>query len=224
MMKHKVPITRQTDNHTCGYCAACSAYRYYGLDPAALELRTYLGTDNILPYNVPFRDKIEAWMGGTDHALSGTSPMDLMAELYWDGFDVETATVGYARYRDWLHDHLRNGDLALSLMYSCLHWVVVCGMDAQGVWITDGYFTDSDFNGGGSRAHTYRLSHERFAEEEHGTFLISRDDDDGDFLVRQMTNRDFIREYARGLSFIGEALGKNIPRVIRKRYALITGG
>ena len=218
-IRHCVRPTRQTDSHTCGFCSANSAYRFYGLDPKDLELRKYLGTDHILPYNVPFRDQIEEWLGGTEFRLSGTSPMDMFAVLYWDGFYVASATAGYARYRDGLYDHLVNGDIAIAMMYSCYHWVLVVGMDDVGVWIADSYFTEAAFHEDGRDSRVYRLTHEQFAEEEHGVLLISRDDEDSEEpLLREMTYRDFVREYARGISFCGEVLGKNIPRMIRKAY------
>lgn len=221
-VRHEVRPTQQTDSHTCGYCAATSAYRYYGLDPQALELRTYLGTDHILPYNVPFRDQIEAWMGGTENTFSGTSPMDMFAVLYWDGFDVASATVGYPRYQNWLYDHLVNGDLAVAMMYSCLHWVLVTGMDDKGVWITDSCFTDDDFHDSGVKSCVYRLSHAEFAAEEHGVLMLRRNDDDPEVpKCREMGYSDFIREYARGLSFCAEILGKNIPRKLRNACHLL---
>lgn len=215
-IRHKIRPTMQDEYHTCGFCAANSLYKYYGVDPEERLIRDYLGTDHLLPYRLPFREKIEELLGGMDSFWSGTSPMDLLAVLYWDGFDTSLRTGRYSSYRDELHTHLRNGDVAIAIMYSCYHWVVISGMDKKGVWVVDGMFTAKDMEPGSrSRSHTYHLSHEDYAEELHGTILVSRDHCAPEE-IREMSNADFAREYARGFSFSCLIAGKSIPKLIRR--------
>jgi len=207
-VKLKIRPDTQYEGHTCGLCAASAVYGFYGMDPEEYELRTYLGTNNILPYNFPARDRIEQWMGGADNFFAGTLPPDMLAVLYWDGFDTQTLATGYVRYRDRLHDHLENGEPALALLYGCFHWVVVTGMDEQGVWIADSIGWQESWRG----KPVYCLSHERFAAYEHGVILVSRDDDQDERQIREMTYPAFAREYARGVAFGAAMLGRNVPR------------
>lgn len=208
----KLPIKPciQLDGHTCGYRAAASVYRYYGLDPDALGLRAYLGTDNILPYAFPGRATIEIWLGGEENFFAGTTPMDLLAVLYWDGFDTECVASPYKKNRDALQEHLELGHPALAVLYSCLHWVVVSGINKRGVHITDSICWGDE----GRRRRTYTLSHEDFEREEHGLVFVSRQHKAG---IREMTYPAFAREYARGVHFAAAMLGKNITRGIRNR-------
>lgn len=71
-IKLKIKPDTQYEGHTCGLCAASAVYRFYGMKPKDYELRTYLGTDNILPYAFPARARIEKWMGGADNFFAGT--------------------------------------------------------------------------------------------------------------------------------------------------------
>ncbi|MEX2382955.1 MAG: hypothetical protein WD490_11255 [Opitutales bacterium] len=206
-IKLKIVPDTQYEDHTCGLCAASAVYSFYGMDPEDYELRTYLGTDNILPYNFPGRDRIEAWMGGADNFFAGTLPPDMLAVLYWDGFSTRLLTNGYPRYRKRLHDHLQNGNPALAVVYGCLHWVVVTGIDDRGVWIADSLSWEEFGN-----RRRYRLPHEEFARDEHGLILVSRDEQPGEHLVREMTYPAFAREYARGVAFGAAGLGRNVPR------------
>lgn len=208
--KLKIRHTPQTEYHTCGYCAANSVYRYYGMDPDELQIRDYLGTDHILPYNFPGRKTVERWLGGADNLFSGTSPMDMLAVLYWDGLDTQMLTGEYRAYRDRLTTCLANGDPAIGLMYSCYHWVVISGINSKGVWVVDGMFVAQDIVGGKSRAHTYHVPHDQFGLECHGLLLLSREGE------RPMYNTDFAREYARGVGFCARILGSKIPQAIRR--------
>jgi hypothetical protein len=205
----KLPIKPDTqyEGHTCGLCAASAVYRYYDMDPEDYELRTYLGTDNILPYNFPARDRIEQWMGGSANMLSGTLPPDMLAVLYWDGFDTQTLS-GYTPYvRERLHDHLANGDPALALAFECWHWVVVSGIDDRGLWVADSIMWDERWRS----TPTYRMSDARAAQYLHGLILLSRDDEPDERLIREMTYLDFAREYLRGCAWSAAMGGRKIP-------------
>ena len=206
-VKLKINPETQYEDHTCGLCAASAVYAHYGMDPEDYELRTYLGTDNILPYNFPARSRIEAWMGGPDNFFTGTLPPDMLAVLYWDGFDTETVVRSTPRTLDRLHDHLTNGDPALALMYGCCHWVVVTGMDDGGVWIADSILWDLP----GRRKQIYRLPYADFTRFQHGMILVSRDDETDEGLIRDITYLDFAREYARGVAWAAAMFGKRIP-------------
>lgn len=219
-VKLNVKPQTQWEGHTCGLCAASAVYEYYGMDPEQLEIRRYLGTDHALPPCFPARESLEKWINGDTGRMTGTLPPDMLAVLYWDGFDTETIASPYHRHRDRLHDHLANGDPALAMLYSCWHWVVVTGMDDRGVWIADGILWDDP----GRKRRRYRLSHESYAVEEHGLILVSREDEEGERRIREMTNADFAREYARGVAFSAGMLGRNIPRwLMLDRFLLKSG-
>ncbi len=207
-LKQSVTPLPQEENHTCGYCAAHAAYCYYGLNPEALELRTFLGTDHILPYNFPGRTRLENRLGGADNLFSGTWPMDMLAVLYWDGFDTEYVVKPYPAYHIRLRDHLENGDLALVILYDCYHWAVVSGLGPKGIQITDSIL----WGDSGRRRLTYWLEAETFALEEHGIILISRDENTG---IRNMTYPAFAREYARGVDFCAKIVGKTLGRKVK---------
>jgi phage FluMu protein Com len=53
---------------------------------------------------------------------------------------------------------------------------------------------------------------QEFARYEHGLILVSRDDDQDESLVREMTYPAFARECARGVAIAGAGLGRNVPR------------
>jgi hypothetical protein len=215
-VKHKIPVTPQDDYHTCGFCAANSVYKFYGLDPEERDLREYLGTDHLLPCNVPFRDRIEKLLGGADNMLSGTSPMDMLAVLYWDGFDCRIPSDYEFPYSANLEQHLQGGDCAIAMLYDCFHWVVVSGIDLEGVWVVDGFFTAKDIvEGSRSKSHTFRIPQEQFATLVHGIIYLSREDCAADEM-REMTNTDFVREYARGVGFCCKILRRQIPRYISR--------
>ena len=198
----------QQQAHSCGLCSMSAVYRYYGLDPRKLKLRALLGTDYCLPYGLPGRERIEQWMGPRLWAaFNGTLPMDMLAVLRQHGFDTEPRTDGYARYRPDLRQRLSSGHPALCLMLDCLHWTVVSGWDATGVWISDSNL----WEGGGKL--TYHLTHQEFARTEHGVILLRRTPK---AKHRPMTNRAFLRQYLRGVGFVAGAVGRNIPRWVGK--------
>lgn len=100
-------------------------------------------------------------------------------------------------------------------MYSCFHWVVISGIGPKGVRISDSFIWDDE----GREDMTYGLSHEDFAQEEHGLILVSRDDEDQEeWEIRDVTYGDYIREYRQGLGFCGGVLGKNVPRGLLRLF------
>jgi ABC-type bacteriocin/lantibiotic exporter with double-glycine peptidase domain len=206
-----VRVTRQAEGHTCGFCAASTVYRYYGLSPRDVNLRAYLGTDNnTLPYCLPLREKLQAWLDRLGFKLDkGTLPMDMLAVLYWDGFDVRCLTGDYAAYRQSLRRHLAQGHPALALAAGLAHWVVLAGMDDKGVQVVDSLrYLDPE----GSR-YRFTMPHEEFAETVNGVLLVKRR---YDAEIRDMTLLDFTREYARGTVFSAGCLKKVAPPWIRR--------
>jgi hypothetical protein len=193
----------QLQDHTCGLCSMSAVYRYYGLYPRKLNLRALLGTDYCLPYGLPGRERIEHWMGSLQSTFNGTLPMDLLAVLWRHGFDTEPRTDGYARYRTALRRRLSAGHPALCLMLDCRHWTVVSGWDATGLWISDSVCWEE------RGTMTYHLSHQEFADLEHGVILLSRTPKASH---RPMTNSAYLRQYLRGIGFVAGAIGRNIPR------------
>lgn len=129
--------------------------------------------------------------------------MDMLAVMRMHGFDTEPRTDGYVRYRQILRQRLSSGHPALCCMMNCLHWTVVSGWDATGVLISDSNIWEE-----GDKM-TYHLSHEEFAQIEHGVILVRRTPK---AKHRTMTNTAFVREYLRGVGFVAGALKRNISR------------
>lgn len=209
--KLNIQAEPQVDGHTCGYRSASSVYKYYGLSPKEMELRIYLGTDHLLPYTVPCRDQIEEWMGGVDHGLSGTSPMDMFATLWWDGFDLQVAKTNKERYTNELREHLSLGHPALCLMHNIFHWVVINGYDETGFWIVDSIKWTEDMWEGGPLRRKYRLPCDEFHSLQRGILMVWRQEQ---AQVRDMRRRDFLRLYWQGLQFTASAAGKAIPSTV----------
>ena len=204
----------QPEDHTCGYCAMRTVYRYYGLDTRKLRLRERLGTDNRLFENVlpvALCDRLEAWREARGFDSTGVLPMDLFAVLCGDGFEFDWKAGSYAEYREDLYRHLKSGHPALALSLSGEpHWVVITGMDDDGVWLADssGYL-DPDGRG----RHRYRLTHERFGSEASGVVLVKRGKR---AQAREMAAKDFAREYAAGAAFGAKCLGVPLPSWITR--------
>ncbi len=195
---------RQRDGHGCGFCACASVYRYYGLDTRSLRQR--LGTDShSLPFVLPFRSKIEALMDRLGLDTRGTLCPDVFAVLAGDGFDCAYAAGCYGGYRKALHRHLMSGHPALALVSGLAHWIVIAGMDDDGVTVLDssGYCDPL-----GEDRLRFRLSHEMFGAAVCGVVFVKRGRRSR---VREMANGDYVREYARGTAFFLKCLGRAVP-------------
>jgi len=103
---------RQTEPHTCGLHALRAAYRGYGLDPDAYDLRFRLGVDvNAVP---------------GDGTSTGTLPPDLLRVLPQDGFAYTLLDLDAPGAEAQLRGHLEGGDVALAIvMVPGLHWVAI---------------------------------------------------------------------------------------------------
>ena len=201
----------QSDPHSCGFCSLSAIYKYYGLRPEEYRLRELLGTDTSLPYNTPLRDMLEGLLDkmGWD-ALKGTHPMDILAVLYWHGFDTDCKVGSYERYKPSLRTHLKSNHPVLALTNDMAHWVVITGMDDDGVWIADssGYLDPTSKN-----RHCYRITHETTATLFKGLIFVKRGKRSQ---IREMNNFDFAREYARGAGFGLGCLGAAVPVWIKQ--------
>lgn len=115
---------RQTEGHTCGFCALSAVYVAYGLDPEAMRLRFRLGTD-----------KPVTWL---DKSTIGTLPQDIDRVLDQDGFDAEHVDTSSPKDRTAIREHLSGGNVALALVrVNELHWLILSGIDGEDVVICD---------------------------------------------------------------------------------------
>lgn len=194
----------QSDDCGCGYFALSAVQRYYGLSPRDLSLRALLGTDHATPYGLPdgMRQQIAARIPG----MKGTLPHDIFAVLYRHGFQTRIAPSDYAAFRRSLRLNLLHGHPALALVDGVAHWVVVSGIDPDGVWIVD-----SMLNEGNRRV--YRLNDDEYQKRRTGEILVSRRKNAGE---RPMTDADFAREYLRATRFCARALGSTAGSALRR--------
>jgi hypothetical protein len=115
----------QTTGHTCGFHAMRALYRYLRMPTRGLRIR--LGTDHHPFPPFPGRDAIESMLdrAGLD-ILIGTLPMDILAVLHEDGFEVET-TDDLRTFRQGLTVSLRNNLPGIALVDGIAHWLLVDG-------------------------------------------------------------------------------------------------
>jgi ABC-type bacteriocin/lantibiotic exporter with double-glycine peptidase domain len=201
----------QTEDHTCGFCALSAIYKHYGLDPREYRLRELLGTDSHpLPYLMPFRDKLNAWMSAKNLDSKGTLPMDVFAVLHWHGFVKDWKAPYEDGQKAALRAHLKAGHPALALSRPLDHWVVITGIDDDGVWIAD---SSGHLDPRRRGRKNYRIKHEAAPGRFSGIILVKRHKL---ARMREMTYLDFAREYADGTRFGAACLGIALPVWIRK--------
>lgn len=194
----------QSDDCGCGYCALSAVYRYYGLSPRDLRLRTLLGTDHVTPYGLP--DGIRMQIAALMPAMKGTLPHDIFAVLYRHGFQTRIAPSDYSTFRRSLRLNLLHGHPAIALVDGFGHWVVVSGIDSDGVWVVDSMLNESN-------RRIYRMSDDDYQGRRIGELLVSRR---RNAAVRPMTDADFAREYLRATRFCAQALGGKAGSVLRR--------
>lgn len=115
---------RQTEGHTCGFCALSVIYTAYGLDPEAMRLRFRLGTD--MPVTK------------LDKSTTGTLPQDIDRVIAQDGFDAPHVDAELAQGRAAVRAHLAEGHVALALVrVNELHWIVLSGLNGDNAVICD---------------------------------------------------------------------------------------
>lgn len=187
-------VVKQTEDHTCGFCAMSAVYKYYQLSPTESYLRERLGVDNtILPIkHRTLPRKLEKVLSET----RGTLPPDLFSVLYEDGFDVDWRCNSFETYRADLYRHLKAGHPALALVDVVKHWVVINGIDNDGISIVDssGYLSPP-----GNPRHRYEITHEHAAERFSGVILVSRGARTS--AREMMTTLDYARQHIAGAAF-----------------------
>lgn len=115
---------RQTEGHTCGFCALSAVYTAYGLDPEEMRLRFRLGTD--MPVTK------------LDKSTTGTLPQDIDRVVAQDGFDAEHVDAESPAGRKAARDHLAAGHVALALVrVNELHWLIISGLSGDNAVICD---------------------------------------------------------------------------------------
>lgn len=115
---------RQTEGHTCGFCALSAVYNAYGLDPEAMRLRFRLGTDK--PVTL------------LDKTTTGTLPPDIDRVLDQDGFEAQHVDAGSPKDLPLIREHLASGNVALALVrVNELHWLIISGVDGENAIICD---------------------------------------------------------------------------------------
>lgn len=120
-------LERQIEGHTCGYHAASTVYRAYGLDVGERRLRARLGVDN------------KSFL--YDTSTTGCLHPDLYRAMDQDGFDAVALDLDSPSDFDSLKSHLEAGGLALALIRrhdsGGLHWVVLGAIRDGAVSVLD---------------------------------------------------------------------------------------
>ena len=108
-------LERQAEPHTCGYHAASTIYKAYGLDVGERRLRARLGVDN------------KSFL--YDSTTTGCLHPDIYRALDQDGFDTVALDLDSPSDSASLRSHLEAGGLALALIHrhdsGVMHWVVL---------------------------------------------------------------------------------------------------
>ncbi len=120
-------LERQVEPHTCGYHAASTIYKAYGLDVGERRLRARLGVDNkSLLY---------------DSSSTGCLHPDIYRVMNQDGFDAIALDLDSSSDSASLKSHLEAGGLALALIQrhdsGVMHWVVLGAISGGEVSVQD---------------------------------------------------------------------------------------
>ena len=117
----------QAEPHTCGFHAASTVYKAYGLDVTERRLRARLGVDN---RSIVF-----------DSSTTGCLHPDMYRALNQDGFDVVPLDLDSPAHSANLKSHLEAGGLAMALIRrhdsGVMHWVVLGSVSDGAVNVLD---------------------------------------------------------------------------------------
>ena len=120
-------LERQVEAHTCGYQAASTVYKAYGLDVSERRLRARLGVDN------------KSFL--YDSSSTGCLHPDIYRAMDQDGFDAVALDLDSPSDAAGLKSHLEAGWLALALIHrhdsGVMHWVVLGAISGSEVSILD---------------------------------------------------------------------------------------
>lgn len=120
-------LQRQVESHTCGYHAASTIYKAYGLDVSERRLRARLGIDN------------KSFL--YDSSTTGCLHPDIYRALDQDGFDAAALDLDSPSDSASLKSHLEAGGLALALIHrhdsGVMHWVVLGAISGSEVSVLD---------------------------------------------------------------------------------------
>ena len=120
-------LEHQVEGHTCGYHAASTVYKAYGLDVNERRLRARLGIDN--------RSFLY------DSTTTGCLHPDIYRAMDQDGFDAQALDLSSTSDSDTLKSHLEAGGLALALIHrhdsGVMHWVVLSTVSGSDMSVLD---------------------------------------------------------------------------------------
>lgn len=120
-------LERQAEPHTCGYHAASTVYKAYGLDVSQRRLRARLGVDS------------KSFL--YDSSTTGCLHPDIYRVMDQDGFDAVALNLDSTSDSASLKSHLETGGLALALIHrhdcGVMHWVVLGSISTGEVSILD---------------------------------------------------------------------------------------
>ncbi|MFB3429613.1 MAG: cysteine peptidase family C39 domain-containing protein [Phycisphaerales bacterium] len=120
-------LERQAEPHTCGYHAASTVYKAYGLDVGERRLRARLGVDN------------KSFL--YDSTTTGCLHPDIYRAMNQDGFDVAALDLDSRSDSARLKSHLEAGGPALALIRrhdsGVMHWVVLGAISGSEVTVLD---------------------------------------------------------------------------------------
>jgi hypothetical protein len=176
-------VEQQPDNHSCGFHACSSIYRYYGLDPRRLRLRSRMGVDKF---------------------PKGSLPFDVFAVLFGDGFEMAWGTGPFDPGLKTLRAHLRKGRPALALFGKTLeHWIAVAGYEKDCIRVADSSYGYAFRNSGCKGRNKELIPYEKFAAHVHGILLLHRRKN---AKTRDMGKADFAFQYLKAVAFSAGSL------------------
>jgi len=133
-----VRMTQQSDAYSCGAHAVLALLKYHKWESRLQDVKDHLGSDHALPM-MPGRGHLERLMEKHDIDLKGTYPVDIFVTLWNHRFTTALLPFERKKLEKRLDEEIRNQRPVLALTYngSYFHWILLTGLNTNGVYTSD---------------------------------------------------------------------------------------
>lgn len=133
-----VRMTQQDDSYSCGAHAVLALLKYHKWHATLREVKDHLGTDHALPM-MPGRKHLESLLEKHGRDWLGTYPVDIFVTLWNHRFTTALLPFERKKLEKRLTEEIRNQRPVLALTYngSYFHWILLTGLNTNGVYTAD---------------------------------------------------------------------------------------